>query len=414
MTHHVTTRRWSLPTYISYTEDIEVNKHWEYDHTSTLSSLQQFISRQFNIKHFELRYVNKQGPPITIVKDEDLNEAFNCAQNENRDTLQILVNDEVARHFPLCQFTTNDMCGTLKQSFHNDPKHTANITKMQNIFTRHELSGKKWIESNDVKDVEDAIKVQMLEFMTKATFDIIFQWFDDSRDIKSLSAKQMARIMYQYPLKHLMTALRKDSIDGQHINEILDDNKYIQTHTGWSDEKIHEIKRDLLGFWTFTKDQFIENMNYILFGRSQTNSSSKMTTDAIKHVLVESNHDVEQIHFDIKNNRNIQYFSDIMMDMVHKIVQQHHEELKEDEIDCDLVHNIYETVARCFTVQAASSLNWSSVFQLSDCTHEHIAYIVDKYILNTIDNTTLSKHRAKIIECIQTNQINGKQLHDQT
>eukprot|EP01083_Nonionella_stella_P067516 178629_1 len=66
--------------------------------------------------------------------------------------------------------------------------------------------------------------------------------------------------------------------------------------------------------------------------------------------------------------------------------------------------------------QTSSALNWDSVSVLSDCTCEHIAYIADKHIFDGLAfkqkklNDLLHENRNKIIECIQTNQINGKQL----
>eukprot|EP01083_Nonionella_stella_P105141 302268_1 len=404
---HSTTAR-ALPTYVAYGTD---NRKWEFDNTSTLSSLRQFTSIQFNIKQFALTYTREQRRPITIIDDKDWNEAFTWTTNANRDKLQIFVNDEVSRQFPLCQFTTNDLCGAFTQAFRN-PSSEKSISHLETIFTEHEISGNKWMQSHDIKDT---VKAQMLDFMTEATFNIIFQSFDqfkknDNRDIVSKSANQMARILYEYPLKQLLTALRKDRIDGQRIIGILDDIKYIRTHTGWGDKQIHEIKSALLRNWTFTKKEFIDHMNSVLYDRSQPTSLSNMIIDKMKHVLVEL--DVEQIHYDIRNNRNIQYFSDIVIQMVNDIIRQYP---KQDGIDCDLIHTIYETVALCFIARDNNSLNWNSVFNLSDCTYEHIAYIVDKFVFQTIDiSNALNEHRSKIIECIKTNQINGKQLHDRT
>eukprot|EP01083_Nonionella_stella_P227591 807365_1 len=423
----------ALPIYVSYEQN--TNNHWEHDDTPTFSSLHHFVSIQFNIKQFELTYTRAQGSPITIVDDKHLNEALQWSVKTKREKLQLFVNDDVSRQFPLCQFDTNDICGALKQAFHN-PSNDKAMSQLEIVFTERELSGNKWMESDDIKDT---IKVQMLELMTETTFNIIFQWFDewkkkgsrdimsettfdamlqwyqwhdnDSRDIKSKSAKQMARILYQYPLNHLMTALRKESIDGQHINVILDDNKYIQTHTGWSDKQIHEIKSRLLPNWTLTRKEFIDRIDSIL-SESSTAPLSTVLTDKIKHFLVELDQDVEQIHFDIKNNGNIQYFSDIVIQMVNDIIRQYPEETKEESIDCDLIHTIYETVARCFIVSDDGSPNWNSVFKLSDCTCDHIIWIVDKFVLKRIDDSALNDYKSKIIDCIQTNQINGKQLHD--
>eukprot|EP01083_Nonionella_stella_P054159 143053_1 len=285
----------ALPTYISYDQD---NRHWEHD-TPTFSSLHHFISIQFKIKQFELTYSRELGSPITIVEDKHLNDALKWTVNAKRDKLQLFVNDDVSRQFPLCQFATNDICGALKQSFYHSNRKA--ISQLESLFTERELSGNKWMQSDDIKDT---IKAEMLECMTETTLDIIFQWFDewkkkdsldimnettsetmvhgqwygwhtnDYRDIASKSANQMARILYQYPLKHLMAALRNESIDGEHIDNLLDNNKYIQTHTGWSDKQIDQIKSTLLPNWTLTKKEFIDHMNLILSKSSQTRLST--------------------------------------------------------------------------------------------------------------------------------------------
>eukprot|EP01083_Nonionella_stella_P096016 269704_1 len=109
----------SLPIFVLYNAD---KKQWKYDraNTFTFSSLQQFVSTELNITQFVLTYAETDERSRRIVKDNhDLKKAKTSALNENRNQLQIHVNDEVLRQIPLCQFTTNDLCGTLKQSFHN-------------------------------------------------------------------------------------------------------------------------------------------------------------------------------------------------------------------------------------------------------------------------------------------------------
>eukprot|EP01083_Nonionella_stella_P145975 458491_1 len=145
------------------------NQHWKYKNVPTISALRQFISIQFNIQQFELTYNDQEGHPSMIVEDNDLKEALKWTHK-----LQIYVNDEILRALPLCQFTINDICGTLKHSLHNDLNHKTNSTRMEQIFTKHQLSGEKWMKSAN----KDTIKQQMLRFMTESTFKIIFQCFD--------------------------------------------------------------------------------------------------------------------------------------------------------------------------------------------------------------------------------------------
>eukprot|EP01083_Nonionella_stella_P227221 806375_1 len=173
----------TLPTYVSYNAE---EKQWTYDGANafTLSSLQQFVSTQFNIKQFELTYTDRDGRPQRIVtqnnrhekRKSSLKQSEASARKESRNKLQISVNDEVSRPFPLCEFTTNDLCGTIKQSFHTHPAYKKNIALMETMFTEHELAGEKWIQSIEIPKT---IKHQMLKIMTEMTFNIMLQSFHD-------------------------------------------------------------------------------------------------------------------------------------------------------------------------------------------------------------------------------------------
>eukprot|EP01083_Nonionella_stella_P250247 864484_1 len=328
------------------------NQHWKYKNVPTISALRQFISIQFNIQQFELTYNDQEGHPSMIVEDNDLKEALKWTHK-----LQIYVNDEIPRTLPLCQFAINDICGTLKHAMHNDLYHKANSARMEQIFTNHELSGENWMESSAKKG---AIKQQMLRFMTETTFNIIFQCFDewkenDKEGIRCKSATQIARILYDYPLKHLIDALHNDSIDGQQIIHILNDDEYIQSHTGWDDNEVEQIKLILLRYFTFTQAQFIDNMNMIC-EREDGNALSKSISNAIKDVVLQF--DMELLHFNIKNNKNI---GDSVVQMVNEImiietgvvdapnVEKKYSENDNDMVvDDTLVKTIYDTIAKCF------------------------------------------------------------------
>eukprot|EP01083_Nonionella_stella_P057196 150248_1 len=66
--------------------------------------------------------------------------------------------------------------------------------------------------------------------------------------------------------------------------------------------------------------------------------------DAIKDVILQF--DVELLHFKIKNNKNIQEFSESIMQMVDEIIDE--ENKHSDDDDADMINTIYETVAQCF------------------------------------------------------------------
>eukprot|EP01083_Nonionella_stella_P067519 178638_1 len=70
--------------------------------------------------------------------------------------------------------------------------------------------------------------------------------------------------------------------------------------------------------------------------------------------------------------------------------------------------------------QTETSLNWDSVSDLSDCTSQHLVHIVDKHVFDALVfrakelKNLFDENRGKIIECIQTNQIDGKQLQSRS
>eukprot|EP01083_Nonionella_stella_P285152 970652_1 len=253
--------------YVSYNNH---NHHWhpECKNAPTLSSLQRFVFIQFNIKQFALACNDEQGHRFNILEDNHLKKAFKCGKND----VQIFVIDEILRTLPLCQFTTNDICGTLKHSFHNHCNHKTNSAQ-------------------------------------------------------------------NHRLKQLMDALHKDIIDGKQMLAFV--NEFIQKTAGWSDKEIEQIKSTLFRHWAFTQKEFMNHMDYILSQNHFSKTIIQQITKAL-HPL-----DVEQIHFDIKNNKNIRHFSDIVVQLVNEIVALH-EESQGDVINSEFVHRLYEAIAMCF------------------------------------------------------------------
>eukprot|EP01084_Bolivina_argentea_P062419 114151_1 len=145
---------------------------------------------------------------------------------------------------PLHQFTAQDVCNIIERWISNDIIHTESRKKTQNIFVKHQLSGDLLSTTYILSTAEakQMIQSEMLDFMTHNTFDIIFQCLEQHKNLNpdtigSKSEKEIAAILYDYPLKKLIHKIENEQIDGSKIIRILNTetnfNDIIKTETGW-------------------------------------------------------------------------------------------------------------------------------------------------------------------------------------
>lgn len=69
-------------------------RRWRYnksDNIQQLSSLKEFVSSSFNINDFWLQYEDDEGDRLTLSSNNDFEDAFTCAQEEDRKSLKIYV-----------------------------------------------------------------------------------------------------------------------------------------------------------------------------------------------------------------------------------------------------------------------------------------------------------------------------------
>eukprot|EP01084_Bolivina_argentea_P046826 86244_1 len=276
---------------------------------------------------------------------------------------------------PLCQYTVTNICDTIQNWFLNDVKYRRDQSKIREIFVKHQLSGQKLDQLSTTKII-DLIQQDMLKLMTINTFNITLKHLDElknkSRDeLRSLSAKQIAEILSASPLSQLLGELRCQNMNGSNIKVILTDqtNHIIKQVTGWNDGEIEQIKIILLKNWSFTEKTFINNMNNIL-----SDTSLASITDKIRKVILRFN--VEQLHYKIKNNKDISNFSDRIIDLVDDILENN--QANENN---GLLTRAYSAIARCFVndnYDEEGYNNWSC----SNCGN----YNFNRYIGNKMHN----------------------------
>eukprot|EP01084_Bolivina_argentea_P016789 31367_1 len=287
----------------------------------------------------------------------------------------IYVADE-KNNLPLHRFTVKDVCNKLKLWVCNDINYKTTLTKMQQLFDQYSLSGQN-IERLPSYIVECIIKEEMLQFITLDTLYIIFDYLQiwkksDSENIRSKTPDEMATILHNYPLMHLLHAVKSRKIDGKQIINVLQEekNNVIQEKSGWDYKEILQIKMILSKYQTFTKDQFVENMKNVF---NQNQMIFKTTLNQFKQIILDPQFDVAKLHFKVKNIHNIDDFSDTMINMVDEII----ENINKHDKQIDFVSQIYTSIAQCF-VGNDEAQNWFCY----NCSN----FNFPKYIDNKLSN----------------------------
>eukprot|EP01084_Bolivina_argentea_P302547 522238_1 len=348
---------------------------WNYQENSSFSSLHQFVIDQFKIYIFSLKYKNQHRKWVEIHSDKHLDAALKYAIYKNRSMLNVTVVIEHTPHaVPLQKFSVKDICTTIKQWMYNDIDYKKHLGETKNIFSAHELNGKKigYLSPYDVKCI---VKEEMLKFITSETLDIMFTYFENwkisnSSIIASKSAEEVAQILFNFPLQRLIDEIIEQQISGAQIVDILNEkqNNMIQSETGWLDSEVQQIRLLLLKYNSFTKQQIIDNMYTVILtthGIIPSNYKPSLSTGIygtypndhlelnyyeeimrIQDIMIhDTDIDIERIHDYIKNNKNnkeMQVFVDKIINMVDELVEKY------DDTEDQLVKRVFTTIAKCF------------------------------------------------------------------
>eukprot|EP01084_Bolivina_argentea_P051345 94452_1 len=174
-----------------------------------------------------------------------------------------------------------------------------------------------------LNNIKSIVQNDLSSFMTVETMKIMFTYFekwknDEPTEVESKSTEEIAHILFHHPLNNLLTDIMKKNIDGKHFINNIKQSSIIEAATGWDKDDIYQIQSVLLKHHTLSRSQFIQNMNNILtqkYNKSLTSDVINRITDFILQF------DVETIHFKIKNGKNIDEFSDKIINFVDELIE---------------------------------------------------------------------------------------------
>eukprot|EP01083_Nonionella_stella_P039680 107915_1 len=283
------------------------------------------------------------------------------------------------RCVPLHRFTTEDVCDHINQWVRNDINHKTHLSKTKQIFDDLKLSGQQMIDMKLTDRIKRIVRGDLLPFITAGTLNRMFkcydQWKGDMQPpydaITSKNAQEMADILFHFPLNNLLHRIKNknEAIDGGQLIEWLMRNSdstledhIIATETGWKADEVRQILSVLFRHHTCTTFEFTGNMDRVWAGHDYNRSLSPQIINKIKDTILE--HDVEEIHYKIKNAQPIDEFSDCMINMVDQFIEKQedhaqtnnengaliddmeHESKESDENDW--IQRIYKGIAECF------------------------------------------------------------------
>eukprot|EP01084_Bolivina_argentea_P103924 186116_1 len=197
-------------------------------------------------------------------------------------------------NIPLQRFTAQNICDTIKQWVVNDVDYNKYLIETEKIM-------EKCQDYTDSKG-DDEWMYDMKNFVTEDTLNIIMNYYvkwrnRDSAEVQSTSIKQIAHILYNYPLNELIAYIESEQITGDKIIDILKEEKncMIKMVTGWTDRYIEQIELVLLKYRTFSKKQIIHNhkinTNFI-----KNPLISIAIMKKIKETIFNDEFDIEMIH----------------------------------------------------------------------------------------------------------------------
>eukprot|EP01083_Nonionella_stella_P267660 904274_1 len=276
---------------------------------------------------------------------------------------------------PLPQFTADDMIRTITKWFQNDIDYKKHRSQTINIFANHHLSGHKMI----ILSGEDAMRIvkdEMLEFMTLETLNIMFDGFNKwkERDLETLQSKStedIAHNLFEYPLQQLITRIKTQPINGETFIDSVHKTNIIRQETGWNDDEIEQIHLVICKAMVLTEDVFKHKIRNVLKANKSDCDGDDIPNallDRIEKIL--NKHDVEQLQYNMKHNKNTQTFNDQVLRLV--------KDLKPTDGD-NLIQRVFSTIARCFAFDCSDELDLEETRQwiCSHCGNYNFSKYID-------------------------------------
>eukprot|EP01083_Nonionella_stella_P301759 1037058_1 len=308
---------------------------WQYHSgKQSVSELQQYVINTFDL-HSQLFWlrcnnIHQNEYKTGIYDDHDLQKALQYIADNNIDHLELLVIESVP--IPLNQWSADDICATIARWIHNDIQHKSLCAETTEILNNHELFGDKlnYLSADDLKCI---VKDETLQFVTRDTLHVMFS----GCDLDAQSVEQIATILCRYPLIKLLLQIQEQQVDGRKlIHMLIKDTSNalnIKTETGWTDDDVEQIRLLVLKHMVLSQNEFMNKMENIC--------KSTNTDHILQQILQLNELDMEQIQYDIKRNRDVHEFSDMVIEAVDQLLEQ----TPSDDVE---VHTIYSTIAKCF------------------------------------------------------------------
>eukprot|EP01083_Nonionella_stella_P285154 970655_1 len=118
-----------------------------------------------------------------------------------------------------------DICNVIKQWVYNDINYKSNLSKLENLFIHHNTYGETFVIKSRKPSWKDIVTHETLGLMQENTINVILNEMNKWRQLTQIAVKwksprQMARILYHYPLKQLILAFHEETIDGRQIMNV--------------------------------------------------------------------------------------------------------------------------------------------------------------------------------------------------
>eukprot|EP01083_Nonionella_stella_P134874 410277_1 len=153
-----------------------------------------------------------------------------------------------------------------------------------------------------------------------------------------ISCETVAEMMYNYPIKQLLSTIHEEGLNGKEMIDILKDESenVILTACGWAQDEVEQIKLLLLREMTLPEEEFKQRI-------------SKRSAH-VQHILNEiaGEMDIEQVQYNIKHNCDTGDLSVVIRDLVDEY----------GDSNCELIQRVYKDIAQCFSYNEPYLAYW--------------------------------------------------------
>eukprot|EP01083_Nonionella_stella_P069112 184071_1 len=287
------------------------------------------------------------------------------------DISKTISSQSTTNHIPLTQFTADDMVNSITNWIQHDIDYQFNISQTKTIFSKHELSGEKMtILSGD--DAKRIVKDKMLEFIALSTLNIMFDGLDkwkegNQENLQSKSSDQIAQILFEYPLRQLITRIKTEGVDGQAFIKSVNKINIIQQETGWKEDEIEQIHSVLFKAMVLSEDRFKRKLGNDPHSSADDDDDKSIEIAMAQIKQIMNTYGVEQLQYDIKHNKNTDTFNAQVINIIHDIDQG-------DDREDDVIQNMYKSIAQCFAFDYKSTVSMNDELDLAEprdwiCSH---------------------------------------------